>query len=80
MPIYVYKTTEKGCSHCREGFEVLQAMSAKPLKQCPECGGPVRKCPARVGGGVPMMSNGNLRDKGFTKLERRGDGTYEKTT
>jgi len=56
-------------------------MKEDPLAKCPRCGAPVKKCPSLIGkGGVPTLSDGNLRDKGFTKLKRRGDGTYEKTT
>lgn len=80
MPIYWYKTTQTGCDHCRDHFEYSQYMTDEPLERCPNCGGPVRKIPTPVSGGVPKLSNGNLRDKGFTKFQKRGDGTYEKTT
>ena len=80
MPIYVYKAIEKGCPYCEKGFEQLQSMQAQPLKECPKCHAPIHKCPARVSGYVPTLSDGNLRDQGFTKLKRRGDGSYEKTT
>ena len=80
MPIYEYKATDKGCDFCRDGFEQMQSMSSAPLTKCPHCGAKVRKCISAVGGGVPELSNGNLRDKGFTKFKRRGDGTYKKTT
>lgn len=80
MPIYVYKAQGEGCARCASGFEQLQAMSARPLTQCPACGGAVKRVPALVSGGVPTLSNGNLRDKGFTKLVRRDHGVYEKTT
>lgn len=79
MPIYQYKAKEAGCDYCREGFEQMQSMSAKPLTKCPKCGHPVKKVPARVSGGTPTLSNGNLRDKGFTKLVNRGDA-FEKVT
>jgi len=81
MPIYQYKAEKEGCAYCRDGFEILQNLKDPPLPVCPECKGPVKKCPSVIGkGGVPTLSDGNLRDKGFTKLKRRGDGTYEKTT
>ena len=80
MPIYKYKATGQGCEHCNEGFELLQSMSAAPVKKCPRCDRAVRKCPAAISGGVPTLSNGNLRDKGFTKLKNKGDGTFEKLT
>lgn len=80
MPIYLYKTAGKGCSHCRDGFETIQSMKASPLKKCPQCGKPVKKIPAPCSGYASMMSNSNLRDKGFTKLVRRDKGAYEKVT
>ncbi len=81
MPIYQYKAETEGCDYCRNGFELFQTMKEDPLAKCPRCGAPVKKCPSLIGkGGVPTLSDGNLRDKGFTKLKRRGDGTYEKTT
>jgi len=33
MPIYEYE-----CSHCRYYLEVIQKISAAPLKKCPSCG------------------------------------------
>ncbi len=80
MPIYVYKSTEQGCEYCKDGFEIFQAMSDKPLKVCPKCDKPIKKIPASFGGGEPSMSNGKLRDLGFTKLVKRGDGSYENVT
>ena len=38
MPIYGYK-----CDQCGHQLEVLQSLSAEPLRVCPECGGPLRK-------------------------------------
>ena len=38
MPLYEYR-----CKKCRHGFEKLQQFSNKPLKKCPECGGPLEK-------------------------------------
>jgi putative FmdB family regulatory protein len=80
MPIYQYKAVEKGCDYCRAGFEQAQSMRDKPLETCPRCGAAVRKRPSLFSGGVALLSDGNLRDKGFTKLKKRGDGTYEKMT
>ncbi len=80
MPIYQYKAKEGGCENCQDGFELMQAMSAKELTKCPQCGGGVKKCPSMCSGFSPMLSNSNLRDKGFTKLQKRGDGSYEKMT
>lgn len=37
-PIYDYK-----CGKCGHTFEVLQKITAEPLKYCPECTGPIRR-------------------------------------
>lgn len=44
MPIYGY-----ACGRCAHQFEILQSMSAAPLKVCPECGGELRKLLYPVG-------------------------------
>lgn len=80
MPIYNYKAEKDGCQYCQDGFEQLQSMSDKPLKKCPECKATIRKVPSLCSGFTPMLSNGSLRDKGFTKLQKRSDGSYEKVT
>ena len=80
MPIYKYKTTKEGCDKCKDGFEIMQSMSADPLEKCPDCGNEIQKVPALCNGYSPFLSNSNLRDKGFTKMVKRGDGTYEKVT
>ena len=38
MPIYEYR-----CEKCENQFEMLQKITSEPLKECPECGGPVNK-------------------------------------
>ena len=38
MPTYEYE-----CKSCGHGFEVFQAMSDPPLKDCPQCGKEVRR-------------------------------------
>jgi putative FmdB family regulatory protein len=44
MPTYGYH-----CGRCGHEFEVLQSMSAAPLKDCPQCGGELRKLLYPVG-------------------------------
>ena len=44
MPIYGYR-----CTECGHEMEVLQSMSAEPLKVCSECGGALRKLLYPVG-------------------------------
>ncbi len=38
MPIYEYE-----CSNCKRIHEVIQKFSEEPLKNCPICGGEVKK-------------------------------------
>lgn len=38
MPIYEYH-----CSKCSRDFEVIQKITAEPLKKCEECGGKLEK-------------------------------------
>ena len=79
MPLYEYKTTEDGCDHCRDGFEVFQGMKDAPLTECPECGGPVKKAVSAFGlGQEDVMGESNLKKHGFSKYKKTCDGTYEK--
>ena len=80
MPIYEYKAVEGGCEHCREVFDVLQKMSDEPLEKCPKCGAPVRKLISRINVGRDILSNSNIKDKGFHKLVKKEKGVYEKVT
>ena len=38
MPLYEYQ-----CKKCGHRFEKIQKFSAKQVKKCPECGGPVEQ-------------------------------------
>ena len=38
MPLYEYQ-----CKKCKRKFEKIQKFSDRPVKKCPECGGPVEK-------------------------------------
>jgi putative FmdB family regulatory protein len=38
MPLYEYQ-----CTKCGHRLEKIQRFSDKPLKKCPECGGPLEK-------------------------------------
>jgi len=38
MPLYEYQ-----CKKCGHRFEKIQKFSDKPVKKCPECGGPVEQ-------------------------------------
>ncbi|HXO38705.1 MAG TPA: FmdB family zinc ribbon protein [Candidatus Acidoferrum sp.] len=38
MPLYEYQ-----CKKCKHKFEKIQKFSDRPIKKCPECGGPLDK-------------------------------------
>lgn len=38
MPLYEYQ-----CQKCKHRFEKIQKFSDRPVKKCPECGGPVEQ-------------------------------------
>src|SRR5215813_4387771 len=38
MPLYEYQ-----CQKCHHRFEKIQKFSDKPMKKCPDCGGPVEQ-------------------------------------
>ena len=82
MPLYVYQVIEADGSE-GEVFEVLQEMSEPPLAQHPESGKPVQRLlgtPSTLRRfGPANLSNKTLEQKGFTRYERSGKGTYEKT-
>jgi predicted nucleic acid-binding Zn ribbon protein len=86
MPLYVYQVVEPNGSD-GEIFEVLQEMSEPPLTHHPTNGKPVIKLlqaphAARKGGPGNVgdtLSKGNLERHGFSRYEKSGGGTYEKT-
>ncbi|MGQ9649189.1 MAG: FmdB family zinc ribbon protein [Phycisphaerae bacterium] len=87
MPTYEYRAVDRqeACDYCRERFEVRQSMSEEPLTACPKCGDPVERvislCTVSTAQSVKsMLSDKNLKSKGFTKLVNEGDGRFRKTT
>jgi hypothetical protein len=82
MPLYVYQVIEDDGSE-GEVFEVLQEMSEAPLTQHPENGKRVQRLlgmPSTMRRYAPgNLSNQKLERLGFTRYQRSGKGTYEKT-
>jgi putative FmdB family regulatory protein len=82
MPTYGYQ-----CGRCAHKFEVRQSMSDAPLKDCPECGGELRKLLYPVGvqfkgsgfytTDYGRKGDGNGEGKGDGKTEGKGDGKSE---
>jgi len=83
MPTYEYLAQSEGtsCPRCRAGFEVRQRMADPPLERCPDCGAPVRRVIGAVGISTHrpsrnLLSDKNLKEKGFKKLVNEGDGRF----
>jgi len=87
MPTYEYQAADPktGCEQCRARFEVRQSMRDEPLKTCPQCGKPVVRLISACGictqpAPRSLLSDRNLKSKGFTKLVNEGGGKFRKTT
>ncbi len=70
MPTYDYE-----CRDCPHTFEKLQAITARPLRKCPECGGKVRRL---IGTGAGVIFKGS----GFyeTDYKRKGSNDEPKSS
>lgn len=85
MPIYEYRSEEpedpeRSCRVCARGFELRRPIERAPLVACPLCKHPVRKVISRIN--TPTitkpLSVSDAKKAGFTVLERRDQGVYEK--
>lgn len=85
MPLYEYisehpEAPEQSCPVCRKGFELRRPADREPLTRCLLCKNPVKKVIGRVS--IPKvtkpMSITDAKKAGFTILERRDKGVYEK--
>lgn len=85
MPIYEYISEnpddlEKSCRVCRKGFELMRPVDRAPLTHCLYCKNPVRKKIGVVN--VPKIlapvSISDAKKAGFTVMEKRDTGVYEK--
>lgn len=68
MPTYDYE-----CESCEHRFEVFQSMKDDPVKNCPECGGAVRRV---VSGGAGIIYKGS----GFYSTDKSAPKTASKPT
>lgn len=85
MPIYEYVTespdaTERSCRVCRRGFELRRPADREALLKCLICKNPVRKLLSRVNSPrvAKPFSVSEAKKAGFTILEKRDQGVYEK--
>ncbi len=84
MPIYEYIAEDKeneSCRICSKGFEIRRPVTRPALDKCPLCRAPVKKL---ISKGITSpaitkpMSVSDAKSAGFTVLEKRDQGTYEK--
>ena len=87
MPTYEYQAVDlqTACDHCRARFEVRQSMHDGLLTSCPRCGAAVQRvisvCGIRTSlSERALLSDKNLKAKGFTKLVNEGGGKFRKVT
>jgi putative FmdB family regulatory protein len=77
VPLYEYQ-----CKKCKHKFEKIQKFSDRPIRKCPECGGPVEKiqhAPAVQfkGTGWYVTDYGGKSDKSD---KSKGEGSSEKAS
>lgn len=83
MPFYVYKARDeaKSCEYCKDGFEIQQAIKDNALDICPKCGSEISRLIFASGitiGKKHLLTDSNIKKKGFTKLVNEGDGKFRK--
>lgn len=82
MPIYEYiaEDPSSGCKVCSDGFELRRPVDRSPLEVCPICKVSVRKLISSVNSPqiTKPLSVSDAKSAGFTVLEKRDEGTYEK--
>jgi predicted nucleic acid-binding Zn ribbon protein len=85
MPLYEYISEspddpDSSCSVCRKGFELHRPIDRHALEACPLCRNGVKKRISRVN--TPKItkpfSTTDAKKAGFTVLEKRDTGVYEK--
>ncbi|MCL2208908.1 MAG: zinc ribbon domain-containing protein [Treponema sp.] len=79
MPTYEYE-----CKSCSHNFEIFQAMSDPPLKECPKCGQEVRRL-ILGGSGVIFKGTGFYatdkgKSSGTVKSEAKNPETKTEST
>ncbi len=85
MPIYEYisenpEDPERSCRMCRKGFELMRPLDREELTKCFYCKNPVRKkiSPVNVPTITAPVSVVDAKKAGFTVMERRDTGVFEK--
>ena len=82
MPLYEYiaEDQERSCVRCAKGFELRRPVDRAPLEVCPLCKNPVRKVISRVNSPrvAKPFSAGDAKSAGFTVLQKKDEGVFER--
>jgi len=85
MPLYEYRSAhaddpEQSCRVCAKGFELRRPVDRPALEVCPLCRNPVKKVISQVNSPkiAKPLSISDAKKAGFTVLEKRDEGVYEK--
>ena len=85
MPLYEYISEhpddpEQSCRICAKGFELRRPVDREALTECPLCKNAVKKKISRVNTPrvVKPFSVTDAKKAGFTVLEKRDEGVYER--
>jgi len=71
MPTYEYK-----CSECGNLFEVFHSMNAESVKECPKCGGKVKRL---IGAGSgPIFKGSGFYHTDYKKTKNPDSGETKK--
>ena len=85
MPIYEYRSEapddpEASCRICSKGFELRRPIEREALTHCLLCKNPVRKVISKVN--TPKVAKPfsvvDAKKAGFTVLEKKDDGVFER--
>ena len=78
MPTYEYE-----CLKCKYKFERFQGIKDDPLKECPKCGGKLRKL-VGTGAGIIFKGNGfyhtDYKKSGSVNSSTKSENSTDKTT
>ena len=85
MPIYEYVSEDpdepgRSCRICKGGFELRRPIDRAPLEVCPLCKNPVKKVisPVNTPRVAKPFSPVDAKKAGFTVLQKRDEGVFEK--
>lgn len=77
MPIYEYRHKEMA-GNCPDPFEIIELAAKKSLEICPKCKKPVERIVSGFSAHKNILSDSNLREKGFSKWVPEGKDSIRK--